>query len=220
MFKLKLLLLLLVAIVMAACSESSTEPENSNFSLSFAVEQELPKLNVETMELTSVKILIRSLKLNAAQDDDTNIRTDPFVIELSLDGSVNSVAVADVPDQSYDKVKFEIHKPDSLETPPDPEFLDEANRYSVVVQGLSDGVGFTYKSIKSVHQIIHLDDPVSLDENGMLNVTLIVNPYDWFTDNGSFIDPTISRNSKIIDDLMKDSFNRGFRDNNKDGIPD
>lgn len=220
MFKLKVLLTVLIAVLLSACSENSTEPDTSNFSVSFGVDNTLPKLNVESIELSSVKILIRSLKLNAAGDDTINVRTDPFVVELDLSGDVHEVARANIPDQSYDKIKFEIHKPDSGETPPDPDFMDETNRYSVVVNGFMDGMEFTYKSIKSLHQIVHLDDPVGLDESGVLNVTLVVSPIDWFMAGGVFLDPTNSRDAKEIDDLMKDSFNRAFRDNNMDGMPD
>lgn len=220
MFKLKVLLIVLIAVLLSACSENSTEPDTSNFSVSFGVDNTLPKLNVESIELTSVKILIRSLKLNAAGEDTINVRTEPFVVELDLSGDVHEVAKANIPDQSYDKIKFEIHKPDSGETPPDPDFTDDTNRYSVVVNGFMDGVEFTYKSMKSVHQIVHLDDPVGLDENGILNVTLVVSPIDWFMKGGEFLDPTNSRDAKEIDDLMKDSFNRAFRDNNMDGMPD
>lgn len=203
-----------------ACSENSTEPVSDNFSVSFGVERTLLKQNLEGIELSNVKILVRSLKLTTGQDDSNNVKTDPFVVELDLTGSVNTVAVANIPDASYEKIKFEIHKLDSSATPPDPEFMDESGRYSAIVQGTYEGTEFTYKSKKSAKQIIHLDNPVTLEEDGVLNVTLIVNPYDWFNNNGQSLDPSNESNEHKIDNLIKDSFKRGFRDNNRDGLPD
>lgn len=220
MFNPRVLLTVLLAVMLSACSENSTEPDNSNFSVSFGIDNTLPKVSVDGLELSSVKILIRSLKLNAAGDDTINVRTDPFVVELDLSGNVHAVARADIPDQSYDKIKFEVHKPESIEGSPDPEFIDEEENYSVVVKGTANGMEFTYKSRKSAHQIIQLDDPVSLDEGGILNITLIVNPFEWFENNGELIDPRMEFNINQIDNLIKDSFKRGFRDNNMDGLPD
>ncbi len=220
MFNPKVLLILLIAVMLSACSENSTQPDTSNFSVSFGIENALPKVSVDGLELSSVKILIRSLKLNAAGDDTVNVRTDPFVVELDLSGNVHAIARADIPDQSYDKIKFEVHKPESIEESPEPEFIDDEANYSVIVTGTANEMEFTYKSRKSAHQIIHLEDPVSLDESGVLNITLIVNPYEWFEKDGNLLDPTLEFNINEIDNLIKDSFKRGFRDNNMDGMPD
>jgi hypothetical protein len=220
MFNPKVLLIVLLAVMLSACSENSTEPDNSNFSVSFGIDNTLSKVSVDGLELSSVKILVRSLKLNAAGDDTVNVRTDPFVVELDLSGNVHAVARTDIPDQSYDKIKFEVHKPEFIEDTPDPEFIDEEENYSVVVKGTANGMEFTYKSRKSAHQIIHLEDPVSLDEGGVLNITLIVDPYKWFEKDGELLNPVLEININEIDNLIKDSFKRGFRDNNMDGLPD
>jgi len=220
MFKLKLLLLVLIAVVLAACSESGTEPESGNFSVSLGIDRTLPKLNIEGLELSNVKILVRSLKLTTNQGDSSNVKTGPFVMQLNLNGSVNTVAVADIPDNSYDKIKFEFHKPDSSVSPPDPAFKDEAGTYSAIISGVYEGEGFEYKCKKSAKQIIHLDDPVSLEEDGILNVTLIVDLNEWFIKKGEFLDPTNQQNESNIDNSIHESFKRAFRDNNRDGMPD
>lgn len=220
MLILRVLLLALITLSVMSCSENSTEPESANFSVSFGIDRTLQKQNLEGVEIKHVKILVRSLKLTTGQGDDSNIKTDPFVVELDPNGNVNTVAVANMANNSYDKIKFEIHKLDSLATPPDPDFKDESGRYSVIVEGVYEGLDFTYRSNKSAKQIIQLDDPVSLEKDGILNVTLMVNPYAWFIKKGENLDPTQEGNENDIDNMIKDSIKRAFRDNNRDGIPD
>ena len=52
------------------------------------------------------------------------------------------------------------------------------------------------------------------------NITVLVNPSLWFMNGGNILDPSNSGNENIIDDNIKNSFKRGFRDDNKDGRPD
>jgi hypothetical protein len=42
----------------------------------------------------------------------------------------------------------------------------------------------------------------------------------WFNNGGNVLDPGNSSNDDMIDDNLKNSFKRGFRDDNRDGQPD
>ena len=212
--------MLFLALLSISCSDNATEP-NDNFSFSIAMENALPKIGTSDIVLTNVKILVRDLKLKALTGEDScNVRTGVFMATLNMDGTVTEIALSDLPTGIYESTKFEIHKLEDSETPPDPDFSDDSTRYSVVVEGTYLGNEFFYKSRKSTHQRIKFDEPIEVVDGEVLNVTLVVNPNDWFVKNGETLDPTDGKNENDIDNLIMESFNKAFRDRNRDGQPD
>ena len=216
--------ILLLALVSISCDDGVTDTNSDNLSFSMAMDNTLPKSMATDVAITSVKILIRDLKLKALTGEDTsNVRTGVFVATLNMDGTVTEIALSDLPAGSYESSKFEIHKLEASETSPDPDFSDgdnDSSRYSVIAEGTYLGATFTYKSKKSAHQHVKFDEPIELVDGSELNVTLVVNPYSWFIKNGIPLDPTDPKNENDIDNLIKDSFTRAFRDRNRDGQPD
>jgi hypothetical protein len=49
---------------------------------------------------------------------------------------------------------------------------------------------------------------------------MVVNPGSWFKNGSAIIDPSNPGNSNIIDDNLKNSFRRAFKDDDKNGMPD
>jgi len=212
--------MLFFALFSISCSDNATEP-NDNLSFSIAMDNTLPKIANSDIVLTNVKILIRDLKLKALSGEDTsNVRTGVFVATLNMDGTVTEIALSDLPVGNYESSKFEIHKLEPTETPPDPDFAEDSSRYSVIVEGTYLENEFIYKSKKPAHQHVKFDEPIELVDGGVLNITLVVNPNEWFVKNGETLDPTDIKNEHVIDNLIKDSFNRAFKDQNLDGQPD
>lgn len=208
-------------IGLTGCSKT-TEPENQNFSLSYTSNQNLSKVQADTLHIDTVKILLRDIKLKQANEDSVDLKFGPFVIYLALENTVNTVTVNSVPAGTYKGVDFHVHKLEGNVTPPDPDFKEgenESQRYSVIVKGSFNGTPFVYKSKKSAKQKVTFDSPITVDED-LVNVTLVVSPYTWFYKNGNFLDPLDSANENDIDNLIKDSFKKAFKDNNKDGQPD
>jgi hypothetical protein len=75
---------------------------------------------------------------------DKDFRSRPFVVSLT-DTSLHQIAVGNVPQGTYDQVKFELHKPDQNEDVPDPDFRERPvgnKRYSIIVIG-------SYQAIRS-----------------------------------------------------------------------
>ena len=79
---------------------------------------------------------------------------------------------------------------------------------------------FIYKSRKSAKQDLKLVNPVVVEGNGVANLTIIVDPFTWFADSSSILDPTNPANENDIDKNIKESFKKAFRDNNYDGNED
>jgi len=225
--KIKKLILLSTATFLmlfgfSACD--TTENTNGSMSLSFSNNTTLQKINDDTIELDTIKILIRDIKIKSKSGSDTSsIKVGPFVVKLNLAGTTTDFAINNIPTGSYDRIKFEIHKIEASETLSDPEFregTDASLRYSVIVKGKYNTVPFIYKSRKSAKQDLKLETPVTVDENGVANLTITVDPFTWFADSVSTLDPTDPANENDIDNNIKESFKKAFRDNNHDGKED
>jgi len=225
--KIKKLILLSTAIFLmlfafSACD--TTENTNGSMSLSFSNNTTLQKINDDIIELDTIKILIRDIKIKSKSGSDTSsIKVGPFVVKLNLAGTTTDFAINNIPTGSYDRIKFEIHKIEASETLSDPEFregTDASLRYSVIVKGKYNTVPFIYKSRKSAKQDLKLETPVTVDENGVANLTITVDPFTWFADSVNTFDPTDPANENDIDNNIKESFKKAFRDNNHDGKED
>ena len=203
---------------------NSVEPIDAKITLSFTGGTIIDKIQNDTLQLDTVKILIRDIKIrNQSTNDTTSVKVGPFVVYMDLSGITTDFAVGNIPPGNFDRIKFKVHKVEGSETPPDPEFkegTDESLRYSVIVKGDVNSVPFVYKSRKSAHQDLKLETPIVVEENGVANLTIIVDPYSWFTDGANLLDPTDPANENNIDNNIKDSFKKAFRDNNHDGIID
>lgn len=169
--------------------------------------------------LTTVKVLIKDIKLNVSGSGESNFKTGPYVLYLGLNSSVNTMTTGIIPVGTYDKIKFEIHKPNNNDSIPDPEFRDEFGNYSVIAKGTFNGTAFTYKSKKSAHQMLNMNSELIMMETGRTNITLTVNPYSWFLSGGIYMDPDIASNENDIDNNIKASF-KAIIDKDKNGIPD
>jgi hypothetical protein len=219
-------------------SNDINNPNSTTLSLSFATNQGLNKANLVAIELDTIKILIRDIKLENESDSSENdthwgmhsdtssyyrsedIKVGPFVVYLNLNGVTTDFAVNSIPAGSYNEIKFKIHKIQADEIPPDPEFKegdDNSLRYSVIVKGKYNSEPFIYKSKKSASQKIKLDTLLVVQENSVTNLTISVDPTTWFTDGQSELDPTDSTNANLIDKNIARSFRSAFEDDDHDG---
>ncbi len=201
----------------------TTPSPNLEFSLKVD-NNAMAKAIADSISYDTIKVLIRDLKLKKSGGNDTsNARTGMFAVMLKLDGSITQIALSLLPAGTYERAKFYIHKPNDNETPPDPEFKTGTatnERFSVIVKGKYNGVPFVYKSKKSATEEIEFDSVVTIGSTGSTNITLIVNPSTWFKKGTEILNPSDPANENDIDNNIKDSFLKAFRDNNKDGKPD
>ena len=219
-----------IFLVFAGCGEdSSTNPTGSgnpiggsdNTSMSVKADNNIG--DASSISITEAKALITEAELETEPSGSSqHIRIAPFVIYFNTGGVLVTVTTGNLPSGTFNKIKFKIHKPEYSEPIPDPEFRDGPSgnqRYSFIIKGTYNGSSFVYKSRKSASLVINLPAPISTGSNSR-NITVLVNPSLWFTSGGNFIDPRNSGNENIIDDNLKNSFKRAFKDDNKDGLPD
>lgn len=211
--------------VFYSCGDTAVAPTPDNLSFSSTGSQDSIGDNPNILILDTVKILIKDIKVKVANnnEDSTNFKVGPFVLFLNLSSNVNVISTAIVPAGNYRKVKFEIHKLNTNDPIPDPEFAVGDERYSVIVKGTYFGVRFVYKSSKSAHQILQFPNDIPIAAIAGTNITLIVRPYIWFIKDNAYMNPFNPANSNDIDNNIKDNIKnnfKAFKDNDKNGIPD
>lgn len=225
-------------ILFSGCDSTGADGEQTSLSLSFVAKNALsPAKNISSavesnhVTITEAKMLVRRIEFKSdleddgVADDSLDFQTDPLVVELNLNGSINEVAVSDIQTGSYDEIEFDVHKPEDNETPPDPDFKigdsgDE--RFSVIIRGTFNGQNFVYRSNENMEQELELNTPLVISEDTEnLNVTLTVDLSQWFVDeNGNELDPTNPDNENAIDESIERSFENIFEDNDRDGEDD
>jgi hypothetical protein len=197
---------------------NTTEINDSTVSVIFSLSSITQKVSDETIQLDTVKILLSDVKIkNQSGNDETNIKVGPFVVYLNLSGVTTEFAVGQIPPGSYDRIRFRIHTFENSETPPDPEFKEGSLRYSLIVKGKYNSVPFIYKSKKSAHQDLKLETPLQINENSTANLTITVDPPGWFYKDNVLMDPNDPANENDINNNVKHSFKKCFRDDDKDG---
>ncbi|MBN8547088.1 MAG: hypothetical protein J0L60_13235 [Ignavibacteria bacterium] len=226
--KIKLTLLTMSAILMVlvapGCKDNSTgTAPGDNVTVSMAKENSISKIPAEVLVLDTVKILLRDIKFSKPTGDSSNVKIGPMVIKLNLNGTPTEFAAGRIDATDYGKIKFRIHKLEDTELVPDPEFIDgfsPALRYSVIVKGRLNGIPFIYKSSKSAKQEVDFKKVLRFANDQRTNVTLFVDVNTWFLKGTAFLDPTNAANFNDIDNNIKDSFKKAYRDNDKNGIED
>ncbi len=207
-----------------SCKESSIDPQpGDNITVSLAIDKGLNKIGADTIVLDTVKILLKDIKFRQATGDSSNVKVGPIVVKLNLNGTPTEFAASNVLAGNYSKIKFRLHKPEDADVISDPEFKAGSSgdlRYSVIVKGKFNGLLFVYKSTKTATQDVNLKNSVNLTNDVKTNVTLTVNVNSWFYKGTVVLDPNNAANKNDIDNNIKDSFKKAFRDSNKDGIAD
>ena len=141
-----------------------------------AIDYTINSPELSEIKVTRARFLVRNVKLRSVSEDSIEFVSDPYVIELYLDGQPNTINVKEVPADTYDRVDFRIHRLDD-DDPKDlayfrhPDFQDFVadNRYSMIIEGLikeSDNLehSFIFRSRDSEKQRHFLEPPLTADD--------------------------------------------------------
>ena len=213
----------MAVLLFIATACDTTDPVDTSISLSFATENALPKVS-EEFQLQEVKLLLRDIKIkNQSDNNEMQVKTGPLVVELDLTGKLTQFSESEIPAGTDDRVRFEIHKIEDAETPPDPEFKEGSEsslRYSVIVKGTIDGEEFRYRFRKSANQDIKLEEDVVVGDGEAANLTIMVDPYSWFYEGDVLLNPNDKSNENLIENKMQNAFKKAYKDNDHDGNSD
>jgi hypothetical protein len=171
-----------------ASSDESTVTMQSQLAAS-DVDRALPikvatpaSLDFDSIVITNAIVFVSDVKLHSDMDDtdvdahDQEIKTGPFVIVFDSTG-VHSVTTATIPPGTYDRIKFEFHKPnkndDATLLAQYPMLQNGGQTYSVWIYGytVKDGnrTPFTVSSVRSENITLRFEDK---DFNDRDNIVL------------------------------------------------
>lgn len=194
---------------------------NDNATLSIKADDTV--LDNDVIIITEAKALITEVEFELEGSEiEHELHGPAFVIHFDINGGIQQVLTGNIPEGTYDKIKFKIHKPEDNEMIPDPEFREGSSgnlRYSFIIKGTFNGSSFVYKSKKSANLVINFNSPVNFAA-GSKNLTVLFNQIQWFKNGNVILDPRNSQHENEIDDNLKNSFKRAFKDDDKDGRPD
>lgn len=155
-------------------------------------------------------------------DGCPELKLDPVLVDLPLDGTTKTDFGASIPAGSYRGVELKV-RPVSSSDPGGAAFLaanPSFSNVSVHVEGTYNGQPFSYNSSLDVGIEMELSTPITLTSGSGSNLTLFIDVASWFADSsGNAIDPTNSQNASTIDNQIKQSFNV-FEDDDRNGVPD
>jgi hypothetical protein len=188
---------------------------------------------VDSIKITRARFILRDIKFKSPQGDSSNFRTAPMILELNLNGSVQSVGSIEVPFGSYSRIEYDVHRVEQPEISSLPaseqaqfaEFL-AGERYSIIINGIVFNTGaapdtFTYRSKVDAKQKVDFDPAIAVSEAApAVNATVVISSANWFKNQtGALVNPKDPNNEGVIDENLKASI-KVYKDNNKDGFKD
>jgi hypothetical protein len=147
------------------------------------------------------------------------------LVSLPLTPGAEQAFEADVPAGTYDRVEFEIHKPDDGD-PADSAFIvqyPEFEKVSIRVTGTFNGAPFVHTTELDVEQELLLVPALAVAENTTVNLTVFVDVSTWYLLGGVLVDPATANkggaNESEVNNSIKDSFT-AFKDDDQSGSDD
>lgn len=235
-----------VLITMAACGDSTGPTTGAAVSLTFASDltaggpaalrssgpMRAPITDgVNTLNVTTVQVVLRRIDLKTAESSDCNLvpqpagcenfRSDPVLVIVPVNGSTNQDVSINIPPGTYNEVKFDIHEV----TGDDGAFLTanpSLEGKSITVAGTYNGTAFAFETNMSQEQKFTLSPSLVVGEDApATNVTIRFDVSTWFVDRqGALMDPasasTGQPNESIVEENIQNSI-KAFEDKDKDG---
>lgn len=121
---------------------------------------------------------------NDAGHDCEEVELGPLLVTLPLGGATAQKIEVAVAAGTYDRVEFEIHRPDAGDSR-DGAFLSanpDFRGVSIRARGTFNGTAFEYLTDLSAEQELRLSPPLVLTEGGNAALTLTVDVRGWFLD--------------------------------------
>jgi len=226
-------LLLIVGIFgSSGCSSSSSTTPSTTSSVTMTAETDGTKANsafwknsnspadgiiADSIEITRVRFLLSAVKLHVEGNDTTKdgeIMTGPFILEFTP-GFSRVFANITLPEGTYEKIKFEIHKfPASIDQTylNDPTFTDFVtnDRSTIIIEGRvwsaksSIPVNFVYKSAITANVEAAFPGLITLSGGSNATIAMLFSPMLAFKAS-SVLDPRDPSNEPAIDNFLKSS---------------
>lgn len=197
----------------SATSSLSTMAANTTGNLTL----DLAKIRVDEMEFES------DLEDDGIADDSLEFETEPFIVELGINGSSTTVQNTLPIGGPYNEIETSIEPLEDNAPLLDSAFVDSTGThyYSIVAKGTYNDAAFTFHSDVELELEVALNTPLLIEANTPINVDIVVNTNQWFVDaNGNSLDPTLEENRAVIEQNIRTSFQAIDNDNDGDDLHD
>ena len=155
-------------------------------------------------------------------DDCEEMKLDPTLVDLPVDGVTQLNVGALVPAGTYRELEFKIDAVESGEHASAAAFLTahpDFRNVAVRVEGTFNGQPFVFISREDAKFELEFDPPVEITA-GSSNVTVLIDVLAWFKNaSGDFVNPADAANAALINGNIKRSFH-AFEDEDHDGEDD
>lgn len=223
--KISLLAALLICsiILLSGCNNNpvtTATGTGSDDNISLSVQSSDNMTDNAGIEITEAKGLLTEIEVES-NNISKQIKGGPIVVQLNVAGINQVMTSGIIPTGTYSKVKFQLHKPEDTEPIPDPDFREGSSgnkRYSFIIKGTYNGASFVYKSKKTINIVLDLTSPLNLSSKS--NLTVLFDKIKWFQNGSGVFDPSDGSHENEIDDNIKNSFRKAFKDDDKNGLPD
>lgn len=238
------LALVILALALLGCSDSDmgdVRLQVASFNASStAASAEAGQLVIEAGDdeivLEQVGLVLRKVRLEGPSSESCpeegegdagcgELDFGPLLFELPLEEGAEGVLNAVAPVGSYTGLKFQLHRPTNANE--DADFVAEHPDYediSIRVVGTYNGTPFTFASDLTEVETVPFGDPVEVETEGALPLTLLVQVADWFAGpDGGLVDPSEANDGgpfeSLVEQQIRESF-RAFRDGDEDAAAD
>jgi hypothetical protein len=194
----------------------------------------------DTIVVRSIELVLREIELKRVEvvecdsvpdnDDCEEFEVGPVLVSVPLGNMATETMVGILaPAGLYNRLEFEIHKPESSD---DAAFIaahPDFNGVSIRVMGTYSQAGtrsdFVYTSELGAEQEAFIDPPLTVAEGVATNVTLRVDIRSWFLNTGgsALLDPATANKGQPNESVVKDRIQASidaFHDDNHDGHDD
>jgi hypothetical protein len=213
----KFLVLPLVALV-AACSGGSRSSSLSLSARAGAVSTAATTATAPAatgVSVTRIRVALRDIELRSRDGSKrAEITLAPVVIDLNdlTSAGVQKVLDSTVPAGTYDKIKFEIHRPLASDKVAGADDLVKAGA-SILIDGTFNGTPFQFATALEAEQ--ELEGKFVIDATSQ-NITLNFDPSKWFLSGTTVLDPTAAANQLAIEENIRASL-AAFQDDDESG---
>jgi uncharacterized protein YfiM (DUF2279 family) len=158
------------------------------------------------ISIYDAKLFIKEMGLEGARRT-RDFEIKDFILSLPLDGSPFEITHVQIPAGFYEELELKIDRPGSSAEIVDSDFVDGSNSFSLVVNGIFNGVDFIFKSTEDFQMKADLEPNLEINSGQTSVIVIKIDFESWFRGrDGEFLDPNDSRNAKRINDNIEDSF--------------
>lgn len=209
-------------------------------SVSTAGDSSVIVMGNDSIVVRSIELVLREIELKRVEvvdcdavpnnDDCGEFEVGPVLVSVPLGAVATETVVGIVaPAGLYNRLKFEIHKPESSN---DAAFIaahPDFNGVSIRVTGTYSQAGtrsdFVYTSDLGAEQEVFIDPPLTVSDGVATNVTLRVDIGSWFLTAGgtALVNPATANKGQPNESVVKDRIQASldaFHDDDHDGHDD